>query len=238
MASENSALWGSLVKAMTRKIDVPGLSNQREPLRPEDLRPEPQEDGPAGRRASDRAISPPKNAPAESPDKAIERIAAHLSHLSRKIVADYLDTHGSSGGPLGQRLAALGLSHGDGTGGSFWWSVLSSGVVDAETFAEILRTCPGIPEHHARNGLLFDYVLDAEVGSYREVKAAAKTAAAEGRRLLTVLVDGGTLTDERAADVTAEFFGLRRRRGKKWSHEHAFWAKTNVPPIALSLKKK
>jgi type II secretory ATPase GspE/PulE/Tfp pilus assembly ATPase PilB-like protein len=245
MASENSALWGSLVKAMTRKIEVPGLSTQREPLRHEDLRPEPQEDS-GGRRATDRpadrfadrltgptrAVSPP----VDSPEKAIERIAAHLSYLSRKIVEDYLDTHGNAGGRLGQRLTALGLAGGASTSsGNFWWSVLASGDVDPETFAEILRTCPGIPEHHPRNGLLFDYVLDTEIASYREVKAAAKEAAAQGARLLSVLVASGHLTEERAADVTAEFFGFRRRRGTKWTHDVALGS-TVSPEIGLAFQ--
>ena len=229
MASENSALWGSLVKAMTRKLEVPGRSSHAEPLRHEDLRFEPEDR--AGRRSSDRTSPPPRRAPSESPEKALERVAAHLSYLSRKIVEDYLDAHGSASSPLGQRLAALGLVHSSGASGdSFWWSVLSSGVVDPEAFAEILRTCPGIPEHHARNGLLFDYVLDAEVGSYREVKAAEKTAFADGKRLLSVLVSSESLRSSRASDVTAEFFGFRRRRGKKWTHD-ATLGSTVTPQI-------
>ena len=218
MASENSALWGSLVKAMTRKLEVPGRSSHVEPLRHEDLRFEQEDRG--GRRASDRTPPSPKPKPSESPEKALERVAAHLSYLSRKIVEDYLDSHGNASGPLGQRLAALGLVTSSGaSGGSFWWSVLNSGAVDPEAFAEILRTCPGIPEHHPRNGLLFDYVLDVEVGSYRDVKAAEKTASADGKRLLSVLVEAESLSATRASDVTAEFFGFRRRRGKKWVHD-------------------
>ncbi|MCO4769846.1 MAG: type II/IV secretion system protein [Deltaproteobacteria bacterium] len=217
MASENSALWGSLVKAMTRKIDVPGFSGQHQALRPEDLRPEPSDEGSSGRRVGDRPPPAPRTRSAESPEKAVERIAAHLNYLSRKVVEDYLESHGSAGGVLGRRLAALGLARRTNTSGaSFWWSVLSSGEVDPETLAEILRACPGIPEHHDRNGLLFDYVLDSEIGSYREVKAADKQAFKEGKRLLSALVENETLTEGRAADVTAEFFGLRRKRGSKW----------------------
>jgi len=240
MASDNSPLWGSLVKAMTRKIEMPGMSGTSAPLRPEDLRPE--DDGSGGRRASDRLgdrLTSPHRAvviPEESPEKAIERISAHLSHLSRKIVEDYLDVHGSAAGALGQRLAALGLvTEVSRSAGSFWWAVLSSGVMDAETFAEILRTCPGIPEHHSRNGLLFDYVLDAEIGSYREVKAAAKQSAATAQRLLNVLVAEGTITEDRAADVTAEFFGFRRRRGSKWVPDPTLGS-TVTPEIARAFE--
>ncbi len=232
MDSENSALWGSLVKAMTRKIEVPGMGNQVSPLRPEDLHLEPRDGaGAGGRRASDRTPPAPPVRGVESPEKAVERIAAHLSYLSRKTVEEYLDAHGSAGGVLGQRLAALGLVRGaSASGGSFWWSVLSEGEVDPETFAEILKTCPGIPEHHTRNGLLFDYVLDSEIGSYREVKGADKQAFADGKRLMTVLTGAGTLTEGRAADLTAEFFGVRRKRGKKWEAD-ATLGSTVTPEI-------
>ncbi len=217
MASENSALWGSLVKAMTRKIEVPGFAP---PPRRDDLRPPmPADPGPAGRRASDGRPSPaePIVPTVHSPDQAIERIAAHLSYLTRATVEQYLDAHGHAAGPLGRRLAALGLVEpGIAGSGAFWWSVLSTGVVDPETFAELLRSCPGVPQRSERSGLLFDFVLDSEVGSYREVKAADKQALAEGRSMLQLLTENGTLTESRAADVLAEFWGHRRKRGKKW----------------------
>jgi len=152
-----------------------------------------------------------------SPDQAIERIAAHLSYLTRATVEQYLDAHGHAGGALGLRLSALGLvERGSQGSGAFWWSVLSTGVVDPETFAELLRSCPGVPRRSDRSGLLFDFILDSEIGSYREVKAADKQALAQGRRLVEILVENGTLTEARAADVLAEFFGHRRKRGKKW----------------------
>ena len=237
MASENSALWGSLVKAMTRKIEVPGFAP---PPRRDDYRPAPHLDpGPAGRRASDgRAPLPPEPpvATVQSPDQAIERIAAHLSYLTRATVEQYLDAHGHAAGPLGRRLAALGLVEpGTQGSGAFWWSVLSTGVVDPETFAELLRPCPGVPQRSERSGLLFDFVLDSEVGSYREVKAADKKALAEGRRLVEVLAENGTLSEARAADVLAEFFGHRRKRGKKWGPD-ATLGHTITPEIARAFE--
>lgn len=236
MASENSALWGSLVKAMTRKIEVPGITSTERTLRAEDLHGVLDDDRPPGRRSSDRPPPPPKPAhDAGTPDKAIERIATHLSYLSRRTVEEYLDAHGTAGGVLGQRLAALGLVHSRAAGSSFWWAVLSSGVVDAETFAEILRSCPGMPEHHPQNGLLFDYLLDAEVASYRDVKAADTQAFSEGKRLLDVLVEGGTVTEARAAGVTAEFFGFHRRRGKKWAPD-ATMSATVSPEIGEAFR--
>ena len=219
MASENSALWGSLVKAMTRKIEVPGFAP---PPRRDDYRsPLPAADtGASGRRSSDQSTPPPPEravSTVSTPDQAIERIAAHLSYLTRATVEQYLDSHGHASGVLGRRLASLGLVEPGSSGsGAFWWSVLASGVVDPETFAELLRSCPGVPQRSERSGLLFDFVLDSEIGSYREVKAASKQALADGRRLIDILSESGTITESRGADVLAEFFGHRRKRGKKW----------------------
>jgi len=235
MASENSALWGSLVKAMTRKIEVPGITSTERTLRAEDIHGPLDEDRGTGRRSSDRP--PPARAAADAgtPDKAIERIATHLSYLSRRTVEEYLDAHGSASGVLGQRLASLGLVRSRSAGSSFWWSILSSGVMDAETFAEILRSCPGMPEHHPQNGLLFDYLLDSEVASYRDVKAADTQAFSDGKRLLDILVENGTVTEARAAGVTAEFFGFHRRRGKKWQPD-ATLSSTVTPEIGEAFR--
>lgn len=237
MASENSALWGSLVKAMTRKIEVPGFAP---PPRRDDYRsplPPPEQHGSGGRRAGDRTPPPEPQGPSvSSPHQAIERIAAHLSYLTRATVEQYLDAHGHAGGVLGRRLAALGLvQSGSSGGGSFWWGVLSSGVVDPETFAELLRSCPGVPQRSERSGLLFDFVLDSEIGSYREVKAADKQALEQGRRLTEILVENGTITEARAADVLAEFFGYRRKRGKKWTPD-ATLGHTITPEIGRAFE--
>lgn len=234
MASENSALWGSLVKAMTRKIEVPGFTP---PPRRDGFRPSPASVQPAhapgGRRSSDQsAPAAPASPPVASPEAAIERIAAHLSYLTRATVEQYLDAHGNSNGVLGRRLAALGLVE---SGGGGWWSVLSSGVVDPETFAELLRSCPGVPQRSERSGLLFDFILDSEIGSYRDVKAADKQSVAEGRRLIDVLVEKGTITEARGADVTAEFFGYRRKRGKKWAPD-ATLGHTITPEIGRAFE--
>jgi len=237
-------LWGSLVKAMTKKIEVPKLGGPTPPptrgLNPADVtiasQPappppprRPQRDAPAppaslgsgGRRASDEAAltgtyrqaAPQADGPvAASPEAALERIAAHLDYLTRASVEKYVEAHGGAGGIVVRRLEALGLAE----EGGDWWSAVSAGVAP-EILAELLRTAPGMPQHRDAIGMMFEFLLDAEVGSYRAVKAADATGLETGRRLLDVLVDEGTLTDSRAADLATEFYGLRRRRGKKWS---------------------
>lgn len=207
MASENSALWGSLVKAMTRKIEVPGFGTSTPPLRPEDVHDRRGGD----RRGNERTeISLPRpEVTVASADKAIERIANHLSYLSRQTVEEYLESHGTPSGPLADRLRALGLAAGGSAGERFWWSVLSTGAADPETFAEVLRSCPGIPEHTDR-GLLFDFVLDADVASYRDVKAAEKEAARSARRLTDVLVETEAIDADRAAELVASFYGFEQ----------------------------
>ncbi|MCP4873239.1 MAG: type II/IV secretion system protein [Proteobacteria bacterium] len=177
---------------------------------------------PAGRRASDsaaltgtyRQVAPQTEGPAAtSPEAAVERIASHLDYLTRATVEKYLDAHGGGGGPVVRRLAALGLASDE---NADWWAAVSEGV-DPEILAELLRTAPGMPQHRDVIGMMFEFLLDAEVGGYRTVKAADATALDSGRRLLDVLVEEGTLTDARAADLATEFYGLRRRRGKKWN---------------------
>ncbi len=244
-------LWGSLVKAMTRKIEVPKIGGPQPPgargVTPADVtlqsaapapppppgtRPvpsppaspvmAPQSSSPAGRRASDgvltgtyRQVSPVQAdaASATSPEAAIERAAAHLGYLTRSTVEQYLGAHGGAGGPVVRRMAALGLAAD--TSGD-WWSAVSAGV-DPEILAELLRTAPGMPQHRDVIGTMFEFLLDAEIGSYRGMKAADGTALESGRRLLDVLVEEGTITEARSADLAAEFYGLPRRRGKKWS---------------------
>lgn len=220
MASDQ--LWGGLVKAMTRKIEMPKLGGETIRTSPVASSSEQAErDGtriPGGRRTED-----PPDAVATGPavatrEEAINRIAAQLGYVAPKIVDEYLVHHGGENGVVSRRMAALGLVPSSATGGgsSFWWQALSQSWIDTELMAEILRSAPGMPQSRPVSGLLFDFLLDAEVGSYREVKAANEKALNEGRRLLEVLVSDGTLTEARAADLGAEFFGLRRRRGKRW----------------------
>ena len=161
-----------------------------------------------------RSVSPVSAAPAvTNQEAAIERIASHLPYVTRATLEDYLQRHGASGGVVARRLSALGLMSSPSAGD--WWSVVNDGL-DPEVIGEILRTAPGMPPHRDVNGLMFDFLLDAEVAGYREVKAADARALEEGRRLMEVLVTDGTVTEARAADLAAEFYGLRRRRGKKW----------------------
>lgn len=226
-------VWGSLVKAMTRKIEVPGFGGPVGPrgVTPADLAPPPppppapklrEQDARTGRRLTDPAVpavrGPVPQAPdVPSRDACLERISMHLGFLTRATILQYLEAHGGPEGPIARRLGALGLlPDGYSAPADLWWDVISKGWVDPELLAEILRTAPGIPQHRDVSGPLFDFLLDAEVGSYKDVKAADARALSEGRRLLDVLVADGTLTEARAADLAAEFYGLRRRRGKKW----------------------
>ena len=221
MASDQ--LWGGIVKAMTRKIEVPRLG-AGETIRTTvaDLQQDPPARSetkiPGGRRRQDpRTEEPLSTAPVATREEAINQIAAHLGYLAPKVVDEYLAHHGGDAGVLARRMAALGLVNAGAPGGSsFWWNALTNGWADTELMAEVLRSAPGMPQHRPVSGLLFDFLLDAEVGGYREVKNANEKALREGRRLLDVLVEDGTATEARAADLAAEFFGLRRRRGKRW----------------------
>jgi hypothetical protein len=163
-------LWGSLVKAMTKKIEVPRLGGAPSPVTrgvtPADLKqyaqapapppggarpaPPPTADAASGRRASDgailtgtyRQVAPKSDGPATvSAEAAIERIASHLDYLTRSTVEKYLDAHGGRGGPVTARLAALGLVENT---EDDWWSAVSGGV-DPEILAELLRTAPACP---------------------------------------------------------------------------------------------
>ncbi len=244
----NDPIWGSLVKAMTKKIEVPGLGATPSPptrgvTRSDIGPPSPPPSGtirqpppsvsastatiPAGGMASGgdsgerrsgvtatyRSVAPVSSTAVTTQEGAVERIANHLPYVTRATVEEYLQRHGASGGVIARRLSALGLMSSPSAGD--WWSTVNDGL-DPEVIAEILRTAPGMPPHRDVNGLMFDFLLDAEVASYREVKAADAKALESGRRLLDVLVSDGTLTEARSADLAAEFFGLRRRRGKKW----------------------
>ena len=221
MASDQ--LWGGIVKAMTRKIEVPRLG-AGETIRTTvaDLQVDPPAREatkiPGGRRRQDPRTEEPLDAPAVSTrEEAINRIAAALGYVAPKVVDEYLAHHGGASGVLARRMAALGLVNAGAPGGSsFWWNALSNGWADTELMAEVLRSAPGMPQHRPVSGLLFDFLLDAEVGGYREVKNANEKALRDGRRLVDILVEEGTLTEARAADLAAEFFGLRRRRGKRW----------------------
>jgi type IV pilus assembly protein PilB len=221
MASDQ--LWGGIVKAMTRKIEVPRLG-AGDTIRSTvaELRDEPPARNdtkiPGGRRALDPTPAAQQRAPSvASRDEAVNRIAAELGFVAPKVVEEYLSQHGGQAGPIAARMGALGLLPSDPSGGTdFWWNTLTQGHADTELMAELLRSAPGMPQHRAVSGLLFDFLLDAEVASYREVKTANETALREGRRILEVLVSEGTVTEARAADLSAEFFGLRRRRGKRW----------------------
>jgi type II secretory ATPase GspE/PulE/Tfp pilus assembly ATPase PilB-like protein len=221
MASDQ--LWGGIVKAMTRKIEVPRLGagdTVRSTTADLGTAYPPRDDSkiPGGRRQLDPQDDEPVAAPTvESREEAINRIASALGYVAPKVVEEYLSHHGGESGALARRLGALGLLPGGPEGGaSFWWHCLNQGWADTELMAEAMRSAPGMPQHRPVSGLLFDFLLDAEVGQYRDVKAANETALREGRRLLEVLVSAGTITEARAADLGAEFFGLRRRRGKRW----------------------
>jgi type IV pilus assembly protein PilB len=204
MASDQ--LWGSLVKAMTTKIEVPKLGQTDTSPGMPTVPPTPQRIEPAARNA---------NAPA-SREGAIQQLANALSYVPRAQIEGYLDDHGGEGGTLMKRLQAIGAVT-EITGGALaWWRAMSNGALSTELLAEALRTAPGMPRQ-TDAGLLFDFLLDAEAGGYKEVKTAQARSLSEGRPLLEVLVEAGALTEARAADLSSEFYGLRRRRGKKWT---------------------
>ncbi len=232
MASDQ--LWGSLVKAMTRKIEVPraGSSDSVRALSPTDLHGGDDDEQttriPGGRRRKDPPPPSANESGIESREEAIQRIASHLGYLPHRVVEEYLGHHGGANGVVAERLQALGLVPSNAGGGAnFWWSGVKEGWADPELMAEVLRSAPGMPQHRQVSGLLFDFLLDAEVAGYREVKAADQKALQEATRLLDVLVSDGSLTEARAADLACEFFGLRRRRGKKWSPDAAAVATVN-----------
>ena len=233
MASDQ--LWGSLVKAMTRKIEVPraGAPETNRSLSPADLgRTEDDAEEttriPGGRRRKDPPPSAQEESSISSREEAVQRIASHLGYLPHRVVEEYLSHHGGDTGVVARRLEALGLVPSNAAGGSaFWWTGVKEGWADPELMAEVLRSAPGMPQHRQVSGLLFDFLLDAEVAGYREVKAADQKALQEGKRLLDVLVEDGSLTEARAADLACEFFGLRRRRGKKWTPDATAVATVN-----------
>ena len=242
MASDQ--IWGSLVKAMTKKIEIPRIGNSTAapaPVSP--YRPAPgsefgtSSDGDrrvkTGRRSSDPVVSDrrqsaphgaattvrtqaPTGASVSSSSECIQRIAAHLGDVSAQQVEDYLARHGGANGVIAQRLLALGLAEPDTApvAAGFWWRVVSQGSCPPELMAELVRSAPGFPE--VGTSSLFDHLLDQDAAPYREVKAAAQTALEEATPLLSVLVASGSVTQARAADISAEFYGLKRRRGKKW----------------------
>ena len=235
MASDQ--LWGNLVKTMTKRIEIPGLpgngvppgdSPYRQPPTPP-LAVPPDVEKRGGRRSGDTAVATARPARAEdsavaapltpsvtSATGCIERVAAHLSYLTQQQIEGYLDQHGGPAGIVAKRLSALGLIP-QGlrpSGAEFWWKAVSKGWVEPELLAEILRSAPGMPEHH--EGLLFEHVLDMDIAPYKAVKSAAQEALDSGKPLLSILEAGGTITAARAADISSEFYGLPRKRGKKW----------------------
>lgn len=230
MASDKSS-W--LVKAMTRRIEVPGFGTPP-PTRgvtPADLvappppppRPKPTEPDPrVGRRVTDPLL-PNEPAPARSSvaskNDCVSEILHHLTYLTPAALRQYLDQHGGNDGHLARRLRALGslLPTGYVGGVDLWWEVVEQGWVTPEILADILATTPGMPEHRDEVGSLLDFLEDAEVATGRIRKAAAARALTEGRRLLEVLTEEGHLTEARATDLASEYYGLRRRRGKRWS---------------------
>ena len=232
MASDKSS-W--LVKAMTRRIEVPGFSapTPSRPLTASDLSAPPppppkgrsaEVDPRSGRRATDPAVAAhePLVAPPTNPgtkDDCLGDLLRHLTHLSPIKLGEYLDLHGGSTGHVGRRLKALGglLPAGYVGGPDLWWEVVAQGWVTPEILADILASSPGMPEHREGVGSLLDFLEDAEVATGRIRKAAATRGLTEGRRMLEVLTEEGHLTEARATDLAAEFYGLRRRRGKRWS---------------------
>ena len=206
MASEQ--LWGSLVKAMTRKIEMPRIGNQGTGEAPSPYRKPPTKEveavpvpnpgdrrNKAGRRASDPLPDPPAkgtqsgqgSTSVTSPESCIERIVSHLSYLTKQQIDDYLSHHGGGDGAVTSRLSALGLipSGTRPSGPEFWWKAVSEGWVEPELLAEVLRSSPGIPENNG--GPLFDFILDADIAPYREVKDAGQTALEDGKPILDVL---------------------------------------------------
>ena len=233
MASDQ--LWGSLVKAMTKKIEMPriagnGMTSTYLPPASPSIEEPPERSVKAGRRESDRTLNEPQGSREAEPPPAspatpsvtsaatcIERIAAHLSYLTRQQVEDYLAHHGGPSGTVATRLMALGLVPAGvrPSTAEFWWTAVSKGWIAPELLAEVLRSSPGMPEH--RDGLLYEHVLDMDLGSYKEVKAASQKALETATPLLEILQSEGKITASRAADISAEFYGLLRKRGKKWT---------------------
>ena len=233
MASDKSS-W--LVKAMTRKIEVPGFGGPaptRAGVTPADLaappppppRPRPSDPDPrVGRRATDPMLQPEPVAPDPAPsvtskDDCVSELLRHLTYMTPAALREFLGHHGGGDGHLARRLKALGglLPGGYSGGPDLWWEVVAQGWVTPEILADILATTPGMPEHRDEVGSLLDFLEDAEVATGRVRKAASGRALTEGRGLLEVLTEEGHLTEARATDLAAEFYGLRRRRGKRWS---------------------
>jgi type II secretory ATPase GspE/PulE/Tfp pilus assembly ATPase PilB-like protein len=249
MASEQSQVWNSLVRAMTRKIELPRVGAPEGGPRyvtAADLAPPPppppsastagrdadSSPGTAGRRRSDPPVPSAAPAGTASPDAAIERIAAQLSHLPRQTLDRWLERHGAADGPLLRRMAAMGLVAAADSKRMDWWTALSRGATEPETVAELMRSAPGIPRHRPGHGLMFDWLLDAAaVGSYRDVRAADQRSIEEGREILDLLVESGAITEGRAADLTAEFHGLRRARGRALQADVSM-ASTITPELA------
>jgi type II secretory ATPase GspE/PulE/Tfp pilus assembly ATPase PilB-like protein len=153
-----------------------------------------------------------------SKDDCVGELLRHLTYLSPNKLREYLDLHGGSDGHVGRRLKALGglLPAGFAGGADLWLDVVARGWVTPEILADILASSPGMPEHRDSVGTLLDFLEDAEVATGRIRKAAATRGLTEGRRMLEVLTEEGHLTEARATDLAAEFYGLRRRRGKRW----------------------
>lgn len=230
MAADNGQLWGPLVKALTRKIEVPkfeaGARPNADGLRAI-LADSPDSSALSGRRATDPpvvtgsmpavALPPTSGAAVASSDACIDRIAAHLGAVTRQQVERYLELHGDPKRPLARRLLALGLVP-DGahpTGAALWWLAVARGWVTPEVIAEVLRSCPGVPRVRDGHGTFADHLLEDEAAPYKEVRAAATQALESGTRLADVLVASGRLDEGRAADLNAAFFGLPRiRKGR------------------------
>lgn len=226
MAADNGQLWGPLVKALTRKIEVPRFE---QPARPSSdglraLLADTPADSAAvsGRRATDPPVvtasmpavppSQPPSATVASSDACIDRIAAHLGSVTRQQVERYLELHSDPKSQLSKRLHALGLIP-DGAhaaGSSLWWMAVARGWVTAEVLAEVLRSCPGMPRFREGQGSLVDHLLEQEAAPYKEVRTAATQALESGRRVTDLLVAASRIDDLRAADLVASFFDLPR----------------------------
>ena len=221
MAQDSGQLWGPLVKALTKKIEVPRFGPQSamvDPVRGLLMEGSHDNGPPPQRRTSDGsltnhsmpAVSATTPAAATS-DACIDRVAAHLGYVSRQVIERYLELHGDPKGAVSRRLLALGIvpegTHAPAT--TLWWTAVARGWLQPEMLGEILRSSPGMPRHNGETSLV-DYLLESEVASYKEIKAADLQALEAGRPITVVLAETGKVTEAKAADLSAGFFRLER----------------------------
>ncbi len=204
--------WSWLVKAMTRKIEVPGFPHSASAGSPPRERRRTGRSGSALVRAMRRKLEEPPEPLTPELDRVLDRLlermpGTHRQWLSRFLHAHVGATNSRFGGArmLSRRLALLGVEGASARN----LAELLAGTTDLDALADVVATAPGFPgPPPTREEAPFDLLLEAEVSTYRLMKEVQLEAIDMGRDLLDLLIDRGQLSEDRAFELSQTVYGL------------------------------